>query len=644
MEKNSLKMIEFLKSKIIILIKSILKTKRSIFVFGLIISLIVTLKEVIGMSYNTFQIFSFGSTDFWSSINPYLNWEHYSIIGKPLDVFLYSPLFSILFTPFTLIPGKFGVIFWNFFNYSLFSLSIFTLPKPINFKNQKFIFFFTSLLLYNTMLSVQFNPIVAALFLFSFTLLEKKHGFWAVLLISLSGFTKIYGIFQLVMLLFYPNFWKNLLYVVLIGIILLALPIVHLPINNLIPYYYSWVDAVTNHAVTVLRFYSIYRPIHSIYNNIGHLRPIISLFAFSVVFLLAIKKLNLLKRSFPHRIQFLGILMSWAILFGFSTESHTYVIAIVGYVLWYLNLANKTRLAKFLLWTNFILLEIMPIDFLCPPVLSNFILGKLSLGAITFAFTWFYMVYTTFLKQNKKTIQPTFYTRKTELTIILPMYNPISYWETFLAHSLAKIADFFKDIPYKILVVNDGTTTNIENGINHLNQIYNNIEFISYKQNMGKGFAIRKGLQHSNSNYYIYVDWDFPFGEKAVYETYLLLKNSPNTNLVIGERNKEYYLSLPIFRRWMSRSLRAINYFILYFNNIDTQAGLKGLNNNTKNIFLTTTINSFIFELEFIKKVLKLKLHISFLKVKPRTDIQFTNFGFVTLKKEIINFGKIIFK
>lgn len=232
----------------------------------------------------------------------------------------------------------------------------------------------------------------------------------------------------------------------------------------------------------------------------------------------------------------------------------------------------------------------------------------------------------------------------TELTIILPMYNPINYWEKFLQNSLEKMTLFFKDVPFKIIIVNDGSSINLIEGINHLNTIYHNIEFISYKKNKGKGFAIRNGLQNSNSNYYIYVDWDFPFAERAVYETYLLLKNKKNTSLVIGERNKDYYLSLPFFRRLISKSLRIINYFFLDFKNIDTQAGLKGLNQQAKNIFLTTKTNSFIFELEFIKKVLRQKLKITYLTVYSRSDIQFTNFSFKTLSKELLNFVKIIFK
>lgn len=375
-------------------IKRLTKTKRRIYLIGFSFAFLITLKEATRLSYNNFQIFCYGSLDFWTGINPYSDWSHSSILGKPLDVFLYGPLFSILFTPFAILPGWLSVFCWNIFTYTLFYFSVFTLPEQFSFVKSKFIFFFTALLLFSTLLSVQFNPVVASLFLFSYTLLEKKKEYWAVLLILLSGFIKVYGIFQLAMLLFYPRFWKNVLYALLIGIVLLFLPLIHIPANELVAYYQSWIVTVLNHS-NALRFYSIYRPICLFYRSLEPFAGLISIGVLFVILIFTLLKLKLFKESFLHRAQFLGIIMSWAILFGLGSERHTYVIAMVGYSIWYL-CSNTTRLDKVLLWMNFVLLGILPIDILCPSVISNLILAKLNLGIIVFAITWGIMVYKTY--------------------------------------------------------------------------------------------------------------------------------------------------------------------------------------------------------------------------------------------------------
>ena len=382
-------------NNLLTVIKKLTNNQRSVYLIGFFFTFLITLKEATRLSYNNFQIFSYGSLDFWKGLNPYSDWHHLSILGKPLDLFLYGPLFSILFTPFALLPGWFGVFCWNIFTYSLFFFSIFTLPDQFRFIKKKFIFFFAVLLLFCTLLSVQFNPVVAALFLFSFTLLEKKMGFWAVLLILLSGFIKVYGIFQLAMLLFYPRFWKNALYCILIGIVLILLPLIHIPASELVAYYQSWVVTVMNHS-DASRFYSIYRPVCLLGKAIEPYMGLISIGILLVILIFTLLKLKLFKESFLLRVQFLGIIMSWAILFGLSSERHTYVIAVVGYAMWYLCI-TPTRLDKVLLWLNFILLAILPVDILCPWVISNFILAKLNMGVIIFSITWGTMGYKTLI-------------------------------------------------------------------------------------------------------------------------------------------------------------------------------------------------------------------------------------------------------
>jgi hypothetical protein len=373
--------------------------RRNVYLLGIFFAFLIALKEVLGLSYNNFQIFSYGSIDFWGGINPYSDWTHLSVRGRPLDNFLYGPLFSILFTPFTLLPDWLGVLFWNIFTYTLFFISVFSLPHQFDFAKKKFIFFYTIFLLFATLLSVQFNPIVAALFLFSFILFEKKQGFLAILLIFISGFTKVYGIFQIAMILFYPGFLRNTLYSFLIGIIFILIPLVNIPANELVGYYESWIVKVMDHSEALNRF-SFFRPVVLFYNSIEPYMGYISLGVLFLILIFTLFRIKQFKESIIFRTQFLGIIMSWAILFSAGSERHTYVIAMVGYSIWYLCFI-PTLFDKVLLWINFVLLGILPIDIFCPWVISNFILAKLNLGIIIFTITWLIMIYKTFTSHVK---------------------------------------------------------------------------------------------------------------------------------------------------------------------------------------------------------------------------------------------------
>ncbi len=232
--------------------------------------------------------------------------------------------------------------------------------------------------------------------------------------------------------------------------------------------------------------------------------------------------------------------------------------------------------------------------------------------------------------------------KKTELTILLPIYNPPDGWVDILKNSLDKLFPLFEGTLLELLLINDGSTRNLEAGIAELSKAHECIRYVSYDHNQGKGFAIRTGLKEADSEFYMYTDWDFPFGEESVYQAYRLLKQN-NADLLIGVRSQNYFASLPLSRKILSQGLRVLNFFVLNFNYVDTQAGIKGLSNAARAVFLTNKTNSFIFELEFVRDCFRRKLNISYLSVNPKQDITFSNFGLKTVSREMAVFMKIAF-
>lgn len=231
---------------------------------------------------------------------------------------------------------------------------------------------------------------------------------------------------------------------------------------------------------------------------------------------------------------------------------------------------------------------------------------------------------------------------KTELTILLPIYNPPIGWEESLKNSLEKLFPLFEGTQLELLLINDGSVRNLEAEVAELSKANECIRYVSYACNQGKGFAIRRGLKEADSKFYIYTDWDFPFGEESVYRAYNLLKDS-NTDLLIGVRSQSYFASLPLPRKIISRVLQILNFFVLKFKFVDTQAGIKGLSNAARAVFLTNTTNSFVFELEFIRDCFRRKLNISYVSVSPKQDITFSNFSLKTISREMAVFMKIAF-
>ena len=158
--------------------------RRNLFVIGFVLTFALTLLEVAHGKQHNFFTFQQSTIDFWNGESPY---------GKPYD-FLYGPLFSILFAPFAYMGSTVGPFVWNLMNFTLFFYAIFSVPRITEVQKCK-TYLYTALILATTQMSIQFNPVVAYLFLFAFSLLERGKPYPAILLILVSGFCKIYGIF-----------------------------------------------------------------------------------------------------------------------------------------------------------------------------------------------------------------------------------------------------------------------------------------------------------------------------------------------------------------------------------------------------------------------------------------------------------------
>jgi hypothetical protein len=116
---------------------------------------------------------------------------------------------------------------------------------------------------------------------------------------------------------------------------------------------------------------------------------------------------------------------------------------------------------------------------------------------------------------------------------------------------------------------------------------------------------------------------------------------SENTDVVIGIRGEEYYTHLPQARVRISKLLR---WFIKKFLRIptdDTQCGLKGMNQKGKEVFLQTTINRYLFDLEFIFLSARKKLSIKTIEVELRPEIVLSKMNWKILLQEFRNFLKI---
>lgn len=222
----------------------------------------------------------------------------------------------------------------------------------------------------------------------------------------------------------------------------------------------------------------------------------------------------------------------------------------------------------------------------------------------------------------------------TALSIVLPCYNPLPDWVEIIRRHAALAQQNYSNV--EIIVVNDGSRPNIHD---QAVESIPGVRLIKYETNRGKGYALRQGAQAATGEYIIYTDIDFPYTNESFDKIFEALK--AGNDVAIGIRGEEYYAHLPASRVRISKFLRSLIRFFLRIPTDDTQCGLKGFNQKGKEVFLQTTINRYLFDLEFVFLSARKKLNIKTVEVELRPEITLSQMNWKVLLQEFGNFLKI---
>ena len=219
---------------------------------------------------------------------------------------------------------------------------------------------------------------------------------------------------------------------------------------------------------------------------------------------------------------------------------------------------------------------------------------------------------------------------RADIDLVLPCYNPPSGWEEQVATHFREVERLFSPVRFHLFIVSDGSRRGYEpETIDRLRQLIPDVCVVDYKPNRGKGYALREAVKRCTSPYIIYTDYDFPYTNDSFGRMVEALLGG--ADVVVATRGKSYQDNLPPFRQMLSKLSHICNTWVLRIKIKDTQGGMKGFSQAGQAIFLTTRINSFLFDTEFIYKASR------------RKGLAVSDMGFKVLRREALNFLSILF-
>ncbi|HKU48438.1 MAG TPA: glycosyltransferase [Nitrososphaera sp.] len=175
---------------------------------------------------------------------------------------------------------------------------------------------------------------------------------------------------------------------------------------------------------------------------------------------------------------------------------------------------------------------------------------------------------------------------------------------------------------YEIIVVNDGSRDDTGEVIDKVASHDSKVRTISYDTNMGKGYAIKRGIMQSLGSYVIFMDGDGEI-DAGVLASYL--RSLQDADIVIASKyHPDSIVSVPKSRRFLSRCFNIFVKALVHLGVSDTQVGLKaGRGEAFRRIFDSVLVKRYAFDVEMLAVAQLLHLKVVEMPVKIQLDAQF---------------------
>lgn len=233
---------------------------------------------------------------------------------------------------------------------------------------------------------------------------------------------------------------------------------------------------------------------------------------------------------------------------------------------------------------------------------------------------------------------------KTDL--ILPFYKPHEGWLDHLLESVTQLRQTLNACgsTLRVILANDGSPKSCypDEALNAIRAAADEFVFSSYDVNHGKGYCLRNAIGQADGDIQIYTDGDFPFGWQCAAEAFDRLNSG--ADVVMGVRGADYGNALHPLRKLISKGVRRLNRFLLGMPEryLDTQAGMKAFRGAGKQAFLDTTVDTFLFDTEFILLAWDRGLRIVTVPLTLRPGLSFSKMGWRILFREFGHFLRIM--
>ncbi len=291
----------------------------------LIACVLISLKVAFLETYDNYDCFTASFTHLKNNLDLYLMY--------PLEYhteYNYSPFFAFMMGIYAYLPDWLGILVWNLTHTVSLLIAIHLLP--VDLKKKIFIYWFCLVEYITAAENVQTNATVTALIMLVFIFQHKGKNTWASLFLVFGFYFKIYVLTAGVFLLCFRNRGSFILKAIGWAMVFFTLPLLVVSFDQLVFLYQSWVDRLQVQSLRVSL---------SLIGVIGKFDFIKIDQAWIILTGTLLMLLVLLKKQVYHspsfRLQYLGAILLFTVVFNPGVESPSYIIGVAGAAIWYIS-------------------------------------------------------------------------------------------------------------------------------------------------------------------------------------------------------------------------------------------------------------------------------------------------------------------
>ena len=202
-----------------------------------------------------------------------------------------------------------------------------------------------------------------------------------------------------------------------------------------------------------------------------------------------------------------------------------------------------------------------------------------------------------------------------KVSFVLPAYNEANLIKA-VVQSLRRVAENSNIRDYEVIVVDDGSTDGTREEVLKISDGVC-VKAIGYDNNMGKGFAVKHGVECASGDIMVFLDSDMDIKSSGL-QTYIDALR--NWDLIIAsKRHPESRVEASFMRRFLSFGFNVLVKLLVGVKVSDTQSGLKaGKAEAVRKIFGLLSVKKYAFDVEMVTVAQLLGLRIKELPVEIR--------------------------